>query len=297
MHSNGERSAVSNRPSLLSSASLAEGSGNRILGNLEHNSGAKSGVSTFPRRSMVRGRVFGAAIVCVLVAVSWMWFSGGRSQDSSSAPVPALSVNPAVSPAVVAAIPTEVIPPAAAIINDESVVATAVVAKPTVQTSSQPVSGALAAVPASPTAKVVVAKSAKVVVAKSTNAVAAKSAKVVVAKSSKAVVAKSARVVVPTKSVAVRKKPSEKRIEQAKPIPEPVEVDGDVALLAALLAPLRGQSAIREAALTKQLEKCRLLDLAQAEQCRAQACAGTAKTEKACQLTEITPAVKGVLGL
>ena len=131
--------------------------------------------------------------------------------------MPALSVNPAVSSPVVVAIPT-----AAAIINDESVVATA---------------------------------------------------------------------------VAVRKKPSEKRIEQAKPIPEPVEVDGDVALLAALLAPLRGQSAIREAALTKQLEKCRLLDLAQAEQCRAQACAGTAKTEKACQLTEITPAVKGVLGL
>ena len=264
MHTNDERLAVSNRPSLLSSTSLAEGSGNRILGNLEHNSGAKSGVSTFFRRSMMRGGVFGATIICVFVAVSWMWFSGARNPDYSPTLAPAVLVNPAVSPSVVAAIsaeaiPAEAIPTAATIINDESVAVVA--AKPTGQASSQSVSGALAAVLASPTAQTVVVKSAPV----------------------------AAR----PKTVAARKKPPEERKEQAKPTPAPVEVDGDVTLFAALMAHLQGQPEDKGTALTKQLEKCRFLDPAQVEQCRVQACSGIAKTEKACQRTETTPAAKG----
>ena len=63
------------------------------------------------------------------------------------------------------------------------------------------------------------------------------------------------------------------------------------------MANLQGQPEPKEIVLTKQLEKCRLLDLAQAEQCRAQACVGIAKTEKACQRTETTPAAKGTPAL
>ena len=85
--------------------------------------------------------------------------------------------------------------------------------------------------------------------------------------------------------------------EQAKPTPAPVEVDGDVSLFAALMAHLQGQPEDKGTALTKQLEKCRLLDAIQAEQCRAQACVGIAKTEKAWQRTETTPAAKGTSAL
>ena len=262
MRSSDEGRTVSSRPSLLSAAQQAEANGNRILGNLEGANGPDKRAMGEPRGRRIAIWTGGAlAALLVLTGAAMVMGRDGTAPAANQAARETAPVAATVAMTDATAEPAT----AAATINDEHVSPSA--AAPA--DSKKSLSDLLTAgsEPASPTDAEVLTKALETPSAK--------------------------RAAKPAVKAAVAAHP--KTVAPAKPHPAPAEADSDVTLLQALVAHLDGFTGRKKAAPTAQsmLQHCKQLSGAEAEQCRARACAGGAKGDPACHVAGPLPAEQG----
>ena len=274
MQHSDERPTISGRPSLLSSEQQAEADRHRILSGL----GGKPDGTTVRARKARRGKLsWLAAGVAVLAlgAGSAAWLSSEGEKEivlAGTAPLPS-----AAAPAAALATEPMAAPPAdevstAAILEDMPLVATKNVrSKEKEQAEAED-------------------ELSKMLAPRSPPPVAAKAAfkkPVVVAKAAPpAKAAEKPRMTAMAMNVepVLRKKP----VVQKKPV---LQADSDVALLAALVAHSKSAQPKRGTGPAAKLQQCKTLgSVAEAEQCRARLCAGTAKNEAECKAPSLAKA-------
>ncbi len=267
MQHSDDRPTISGRPSLLSSDQQAEADRHRILSGLDGKPDGTTAGAEKARRGKLTWLAAGAAVLALSGgAAAWLSSEGEKEIVlAGSAPLPS-SAAPA---AALTSEPMAVPPPAdvstAAILEDMPLVGgkdAAVDAKKQAEAEDElnkmlaPAAPARVAVKAAPKKQVVVAKAAAPVK-----------------------VAEKPRMTEMAMNVepVLRKKPVAKK--PAAP------ADNDVALLAALVAHSKSAQPKRGTGPAAQLQHCKTLgSVAEAEQCRARLCAGTAKKEAECKV-------------
>jgi hypothetical protein len=258
----------SGRPSLLSSEQQAEADRHRILSGLDSKSEATTGAKR-ARRGKLTWVAAGVAVLAI-GAGSAVWLAGEGEKEivlAGTAPLPSTA-----APAAALASEPPVVPPepeevsTAAILEDTppgaAKAAPAADKKPADDELSkllEPPAGAPAHVAAHAAPK------KPVVVAKAAHAKAA---------------AKPHTQTAMTMNV-------EPVLKKKKPVAHPkafVQTDSDVALLAALVAHSKATQPKRPTGIGAKLLQCKTLgSVAEAEQCRAHLCAGSAKNDSECK--------------
>lgn len=257
MQHSDERPQSSGRPSLLSTEQQAEADRHRILGGLDGKPKGSTAGAAKSRRGKLNWLAAGATVLA-LGTGSALWLSAEGEKEIvlagtaplPSAPAPAAAL--AAEPVKLTPEPEEV--SSAAILEDAPVVASAP-ADDELSKMLEPKADAPAparvAVTAAPKKHVALAK-----VAAKPHAPTAMAMNV---------------------EPVLRKKPPAHSKAVA---PE----DADVALLAALVAHSKATQAKRPGGAAAKLRQCKTLgSVAEAEQCRARLCAGSAKNESQCK--------------
>lgn len=300
MQHSDDRPPASSRPSLLSAEQQGEADRQRILSGLDNKPSLTTAGAQKARSGAVKWVAVGAAVLALTAGAGVWLVSEGEKEIvlAGTAPLPATpapSVPLAPEPAE-HAMPGEEVS-TAAILEDTPVMAEKVAAPvavppeeiksllekglpapvkrpvgmPLVLADAPPYAGALpAAAPAKPAVKAP-AKAAKPAL-KPAAAKAAPRKPVATAKSDPKARTKAA--------APVKKKPA-----PAKPV---ARVNSDEALLAALVAHSKATQPKRVSAAAAKLKQCKTLgSIADAEQCRAQLCAGSAKKEAECKALRV----------
>ena len=281
MQHSDDRPTTSGRPSLLSTEQQAEADRHRILSGLDAKPAGTTAGAAKARRGKFAWVAVGAAVLA-LGAGSMAWLTAEGEKEivlAGTAPVPSEA-----APAVALAEPPMVGPKV-------EEVSTATILDDTPMVASEPPPAKPAKSGPDELTKLLDPQGAPVVVAKPAPAPVRIAAKPPV---KKVVLAKA-----PTKAV---EKPRVQMAEMAmnvqpvlkkKPAPAKkavVQTDTDVALLAALVAHSKAKEPKRGTPGAK-LQQCKTLgSVAEAEQCRARLCAGTAKKESECKAPSLAKA-------
>lgn len=267
MQHSDERPTSSGRPSLLSSEQQAEADRHRILSGLDSKSEADTGAGK-ARRGKLRW-VVAAVAVSAIVAGSAVWLAGEGEKEivlAGTAPLPSTA-------APAAALASE--PPPATPQPDE--VSTAAILEDA-QTSAPKAAPVVDKKPADDELSKLLEP--KVDAPAHVAVKAAPKKPVLVAKAAHA---KAAAKPHPQTAMTMNIEPVLKK----KPVAHPkavVQADSDVALLAALVAHSKATQPKRPTGIGAKLLQCKTLgSVAEAEQCRARLCAGSAKHDSECK--------------
>ena len=267
MQHSDERPQNSGRPSLLSSEQQAEADRHRILSGLD---GKPDGTSAGAEKSWRGKLTWLAAGVTVLAlgAGGAVWLSSEGEKEivlAGTAPLPS-----AAAPAVALASEPPMVPEA-----EEVSTATILDESPAIATKSAP-----AAAADDELSKMLEPKAVAPV------RVAAKPApkkQVAVAKAAPAKPRAQTAMTMNVEPVLKKKPPVHPKAV--------VQTDSDVALLAALVAHSKATQPKRPVGAAVKLQQCKTLaSVAEAEQCRARLCAGSAKNESECKAPNLAKA-------
>ena len=292
MQHSDDRPPASSRPSLLSAEQQGEADRQRILSGLDNKPSLTTAGAQKARSGAVKWVAVGAAVLALTAGAGVWLVSEGEKEIvlAGTAPLPAIpapSVPLAPEPAA-HAMPGEEVS-TAAILEDLPVMADTAAAPvirpseeiksllekglpapvkrpvgmPLVLADAPPYAGALpVAAPVKPAAKAVKPAAAKPAAKKPAPAAKADP---------------KAR----AKAAPVKKKPAPQKPAPPKAV---TKVNSDEALLAALVAHSKATQPKRASAAATKLKQCKTLgSIADAEQCRAQLCAGSAKKEAECK--------------
>ena len=275
MQHSDERPTSSGRPSLLSSDQQAEADRHRILSGLDSKPDGTSAGAQKARRGKVTWIAAGVAVLAI-GAGSAAWLSGEGEKEivlAGSAPLPSM----AAPAAALASQPRAATPEA-----DE--VSTAAILEDTPSIASKAVPAGAKKAPVDELSKMLEPHPAAPV------HVAAKAAPkkaVVLAKAAPPKVAAKAHA---DMTMTMNVEPVLKKKPALHP-KEVVQTDSDVALLAALVAHSKASPPKRAAGFAAKLQQCKTLpSVAEAEQCRARLCAGSAKTDGECKAPDLAKA-------
>jgi hypothetical protein len=269
-----ERPPTSGRPSLLSIDQQAEADRNRILSSLE--GGAGTTAPGKARRGKLPWIAATAVAVLALGAGSAVWLAGEGEKEivlagtaplpSTAAPAAPLASEPAV------AVPAADEVSTAAILEDVPVVVSKEALAAEKKQATDAMNKLLAPTPAPRVAAKPAVKKLPVVA----KAAPAHAAPHPAAPAQPTAMASNIAPVITKKGAA-----------HAKATP----ADTDVALLAALVAHSKATQQKRPTGAAAKLQQCKTLgSVAEAEQCRARLCAGSAKNEAECKAPSLAKA-------
>ncbi|MEO7581096.1 MAG: hypothetical protein ABIT83_26115 [Massilia sp.] len=260
MHKSDDRPSTSGRPSLLSPEQQAEVDRQRVSSSDGTSAARVAGVETPARRR----RLWPIAAALVVAAGVALWFTlDAEPEFVAAVPAPAAAPAPVSAPASAAIAAADALPPKPDEVKPEAEeVSTAAILDDAPKAASEPEARPKGDELAKLLAPTAVAATPAPVIKKAP----AKPAPVKLAHKKPA--AKVAE-------AAPRKKPA------APPEAEPA-FDNDVSLLAALIAHSKAQA--KKAPASEKLRQCKTLgSVAEAEQCRAKLCAGSARNDAECK--------------